>query len=315
MFRAHHDSTRRQFCVLRYRGPSECGDERCAVQSTIEVAETMNAQNEIDQQVPPGWGDDPLSEFQLAGIKNEFASFVNAPSWQKALSTIADDLLKCSAYAISDAFTVDDPAARFLFMTAHNHFLASARLVSSGQCLSAYATGRAAVESALYGWYLAGKPDACQRWHDKPTNRGQRKKWDEEFRFSSLSAALSKINPDTAKWAKYLHQTAIDFGAHPNKEGLYSNMWVETTQSGTRLEMAFLHTTRASSISATKFVVETGMFVIALFGRSFPDAERSFGLQAAATRHAMTLRSLVDESAQFVKDDRLGLITPYSERQ
>jgi len=270
----------------------------------------MTASNPIHYEVPPGWGDDPLSEFQWAGIKNEFASFVRVPRWQKALSAIADDLSKCSAYAISGAFTVGDPAARFLFMTAHNHFLASARLVSSGQCLSAYATGRAAVESALYGWYLAGKPDACQRWHDKPKTRGERKKWDQEFRFSSLSDALSEISEGAAKWAKEMHQTAIDFGAHPNKEALYSNMRLETTLDGTRLSMEFLHTSRASSLSATKFVIETGMFVVALFGRAYPEADRSHGLVKAASLNAKALRILVDESAQFVKDDVQGLSAP-----
>ncbi|CAE6754681.1 hypothetical protein [Paraburkholderia haematera] len=271
----------------------------------------MNASNPIDYQVPPGWGDDPLSEFQWAGMKNEFASFVHAPGWRNALSAIAEDLSKCSAYAISGAFEVDDPAAGFLFMTAHNHFLASARLVSSGQCLSAYATGRAAVESALYGWYLAGKPDACQRWHDKPKTRGERKKWDQEFRFSALSDALSMISEDASKWAKEMHQTAIDFGAHPNKEALYSNMRLETTMEGRRLTMEFLHTSRAASLSATKFVIETGMFVVTLFGRAYPDADRFHGLVKAASRHAEALRALVAEYAQVVKDDVQGLSAPH----
>ncbi|MEK7886310.1 hypothetical protein AAB992_04255 [Burkholderia contaminans] len=263
----------------------------------------MNAPNPIENNVPLGWGDDPLSEFQLAAMRKEFASFVQSPSWQKALSGIAEDLVKCSTYAIADAFKVDDPAARFLFMTAHNHFLASARLVSSGQCLSAYATGRAAVESALYGWYLAGKPDACQRWHDKPTTPSERKLWDKEFKFSTLTSILSKISVDVAEWAKYLHQTAIDFGAHPNKAAVYSNMRLETTLNGTRLEMEFLHTTRASSLTATKFVIETGIFVVGLFGRAFPEADQSHGLLKAATRHATALSTLIEQSAEFVTSD------------
>ncbi|KVD64879.1 hypothetical protein WI88_00285 [Burkholderia ubonensis] len=211
--------------------------------------------------------------------------------------------MNCSTYAIADVLNVDDPAARLLFMTAHNHFLASARLVLSGQCLSAYATGRAAVESALYGWYLAGKPAACQRWHDKPKTHQERKKWDAEFRFSALASALSSIDGGTAEWAKYLHQTAIDFGAHPNKDALYSNMSIETTMTGTRFTVSFLHKWQAFSISATKFVAETGMFVIGLFGKAFPDADQRHGLLAAASRHAMTLHELINETAEFVQND------------
>ena len=262
----------------------------------------MTASNPIHYEVPPGWGDDPLSEFQWAGIKNEFASFVRVPRWQKALSAIADDLSKCSAYAISGAFTVGDPAARFLFMTAHNHFLASARLVSSGQCLSAYATGRAAVESALYGWYLAGKPDACQRWHDKPKTRGERKKWDQEFRFSSLSDALSEISEGAAKWAKEMHQTAIDFGAHPNKSALYSNMSFEEREDGTaRIGMTVLHQLGDLVLTALKFVIETGLFAITLFAATFPEAEKKYSLWVATTNHKVTLSNLVAASAEYFK--------------
>ncbi len=263
----------------------------------------MNAPNPRDYKVPPGWGDDPLSHFQWTGMQNELSTFVHAPSWQELLSAIAGDLLKCSAYAIANVPKSDEPSPQLLFMTAHNHFLASARLVSSGQCLSAYPTGRAAVESALYGWYLAGDSSACQRWHDKPADRSKLKAWSNEFKFSNLTSVLSRISTGAADWAKYLHQTAIDFGAHPNKEALYSNLLIEKHEGRVLLQMAFLHKWQASSIGATKFVIETGMFVIGLFGRAFPDADEAHELLAAASRHAAALSTLVSETAQFVKDD------------
>lgn len=264
----------------------------------------MNESKPIDYKAPPGWGEDPLSHFQSISIGNEFATFANAPSWHKALSAIAADLSKCSDYAIANILKAADPSALLLFITAHNQFLASARLAASGQCLPAYPTGRAAMESALYGWYLAGNLGAAQRWHDKPTDRAKLKTWNDEFKFSALRSELSKTSSDTAEWAKYLHQTSIDFGAHPNKEALYSNMVHERcADGGSNLQMIFLHTWRAFSISTTKFVIETGMFAINLFGRAFPDAERTYGLLAAAGGHATVLGALVAETAQFVEDD------------
>jgi hypothetical protein len=264
----------------------------------------MNAPIPIDYKAPPGWGDDPLSHFQSVGIQNEFATFANAPSWHKVQSAIAADLAKCSDYAITNVLKADDPSALLLFMTAHNQFLASARLAASGQCLPAYPTGRAAMESALYGWYLARNPGAAKRWHDKPTDRAALKAWNAEFKFSALTSALSKTSEDAAKWAKYLHQTSIDFGAHPNKEALYSNMAHKRGADGSStLEMTFLHTWRAFSVSTTKFVIETGMFAISLFARAFPDAERANGFLAAAAGHATALHTLVAETAQFVEDD------------
>ncbi|MFL9921601.1 hypothetical protein PQR75_40870 [Paraburkholderia fungorum] len=158
----------------------------------------------IDNATPSGWGDDPLSHFQSVGIQNEYASFAHARPWHDALSDIAADLSKCSDYAIASVGKTDDPSALLLFMTAHNQFLASARLTMSGQCLPAYPTGRSALESALYGWYLAGTPNAARRWHDKPTDRAKLKTWNSEFKFSALTSALSNSSEDAAKWASVL---------------------------------------------------------------------------------------------------------------
>lgn len=264
----------------------------------------MNIPNPIDHSVPSGWGDDPLSHFQSVGMQNELASFAHARPWHNALSNIAVDLSKCSDYAIASALKADDPSALLLFMTAHNQFLASARLTLSGQCLPAYPTGRAALESALYGWYLAGNPGAGMRWHDKPTDRAKLKTWNAEFKFSALTTALSKESEDAAKWAKYLHQTAIDFGAHPNREALYSNMaHVRCDEGDSILQMVFLHKWRSLSISTTKYVIEIGMLAISLFATAFPDAERTHGLLGAAAGHARALRALVATTAQFVEDD------------
>lgn len=237
-------------------------------------------------------------------MQNEHASFAHARPWHNALSDISADLSKCSDYAISSVLKAGDPSALLLFMTAHNQFLASARLTLSGQCLAAYPTGRAALESALYGWYLAGNPSAGPRWHDKPTDRTKLKAWNAEFKFSSLTSALSNSSEDAAKWAKYLHQTAIDFGAHPNKEALYSNMaHVRGDDGDSVLQMVFLHEWRSLSISTTKYVIEIGMFSISLFARAFPEVERTHGLLGAATRHACALRELVATTAQFVEND------------
>lgn len=140
--------------------------------------------------------------------------------------------------------------------------------------------------------------------HEKPTEREKLKVWNAEFRFSALTSALSNSSEDAAKWAKYLHQTAIDFGGHPNKEALYSNMaHVHRGSGDSILQMVFLHEWKSLSISTTKYVIEIGMFTISLFARAFPDGERAHGLLESAASHARNLRALVAKTAQFVEDD------------
>lgn len=251
---------------------------------------------------PDGWGNDALSRFQAASIQNEYATFVAAPAWYKALSDIADDLQKCSSYAISIALKTDDPSAQLLFTTSCNQYLAAASLATACHCLGAYPTGRAVMESALYGWYIARTPEAGKRWHNKPTKREEARKWGAEFSFGRLATALAEVAPDTGEWARYLHQTAIDFGAHPNKSALYSNMSFEEREDGTaRIGMTVLHQLSDLVLTTLKFVIETGLFAITLFAATFPEAEKKYSLWVATTNHKVTLSNLVAASAEYFK--------------
>ncbi|MGA7594193.1 MAG: hypothetical protein WCA64_03275 [Gallionella sp.] len=229
--------------------------------------------------LPNGWGNDLLSNFQNIAFENELATFVHAPQWQQALLDVATVLNKCAQYAIEQVLKLEDPSAILLFLTANNQFLASARSVSAEHCLAAYPTGRATVESALYGWYLSNNIEAAQRWNNKPTKKDELKSWGNEFRFSSLTKLLSTIDTGLAEWAKYLHQFAIDFGAHPNKDALYSNMEHEHGKDGSlTIKMVILHPWNQFSISTMKFTIETGMIVIRLFAIGLPDGLQTLNL-------------------------------------
>lgn len=226
--------------------------------------------------LPDGWNDDLLSQFQTLAFKNELATFVHAPEWQEILGDVATVIDKCSSCIMQLVLQVEEPSANLLFLNSHSHYLASVRAVTAGHCLAAYPLGRATVESALYGWYLATHAEAALRWHKKPIEREELKKWGREFKFSSLTKELG--DERLVEWAKYLHQTAIDFGAHPNKEALYSNLEIINKDVRTTVRMTFLHQWNTLSISTAKFVVETGMLVIRLFSLGFPNLERDLAL-------------------------------------
>jgi len=257
-----------------------------------------------DFKTPPGSTEDFLANFQSVAIQNEFATIDQASVWHELMSAIAADLSRCCDYASGHIVKVEDPSALLLFLTANSHFLASARLAASGQCLSAFSTGRATMESALYGWYLVVTPDAAKRWYDKPTEPNERRKWGREFQFSSINSVFSETFEGPAKWAKHLHQTSIDFGAHPNKQALYSNLAnFDRADGSSVLRWNVLHPWGTLAVMTAKFVIETGIFAVGVFGRTFPDADKAHGFVNAATGHAHTLKARVADTTLFDKDD------------
>src|SRR6266481_338120 len=244
--------------------------------------------------LPKNWGDDPLSDFQAKAFENELHTFASIPQWQKMLLDVTSVLHKCSSHVIKLVLKTDEPSAILLFLTAHSQYLALARSVSAGHCLAAYPTGRVVVESALYSWYLSTNTEAALRWYEKPTNKDDLKQWSNEFNFSSLTNRLSKINKDLANSAKHLYQFAIDFGAHPNKDALYSNVMRERSEDGLdTILMMYLHKKEGPLFMSTaKFAVETGMIAICLFALGFPDIAKSLNLTQEISRLATNLSSL-----------------------
>lgn len=250
---------------------------------------------QIHQKPPIGWGEDLLTHFQATAILNEYATFAHHVNWQALLQAIASDLHKCSQYAIDNITKFDDPSALLLFATAHNQFLGAVRLAASGQCLATYPVSRAAVESALYGWYVSRGTDIAKRWHNKP-QQGEKdalNKWNKEFKFSALCQPLALVAANEVKWAKHLHQSAIDMGGHPNKEALYSNMRSVPRDDGAPIiQLQFLHQWSMTAASAMNVAVEAGMFILRLFPIAFPMSEPSLGIAANAAVFVRRLQKL-----------------------
>jgi len=243
--------------------------------------------------LPNGWGDDDLSRFQNAAFENELATYAHVTEWQLLLRDLESVFQKCASHAMSGLNKAEEPSTILLFVTAHNQFLGSVRSTLAGHCLSAYPTGRAVVESALYCWYLSTNKEAAIRWNNKPVSKNELRKWGNEFKFSSLTRALQAVDTPLAVWAAYLHQTAIDFGAHPNKTALYSNMERIQNKDGTvTIRMKVLHEWNPLSIGTAKFVVEAGMIAIRLFTHGFPEAVQTLNLTQNIERLARNLTYL-----------------------
>jgi hypothetical protein len=236
------------------------------------------------QKTPIESGDDVLTHFQATAILNEYATFAHHVDWQALLQAIASDLHKCSKYAIDNITKVEDPSALLLFATAHNQFLGTVRLAASGQCLAAYPVSRAAVESALYGWYVSCGTDIANRWHNKPqADKDALKKWNKEFKFSALCQQLTQVAPNEVKWARHLHQSAIDMGGHPNKDALYTNMRSVPRDHGAPIiQMQFLHQWGMTAAAAMTTAAETGMLILRLFSIAFPASEPDLGVAGNA---------------------------------
>lgn len=236
-------------------------------------------------EFPKGWGEDFLSDFQQKAFANELWSYANDKAFSKLL-TDCDSLIFESLLKAWPKQTEVTNLGAILFVNSHNHFRASARLCLSGQCLPVYPTARACLETAMYAWFLFTFPEQVQVWLNKPKDRGaDRNKWNETFKFSKIAEGIGKIDSETEDMLNHLHQIAIDFGAHPNKNGLLSNM-SPYPENKTIHRIAYMHSDGALLHYTFNFLfdIALSMLVLIKFAYKPLETDAEFIIKADALR-------------------------------
>lgn len=162
---------------------------------------------------PDGWGEDSLSEFQAITFNNEMATFDSLPEYSRLITNIDVILQSCVEQSLQQYFKDENKTGMLLFPNAHNHFRATVRLATSGQCISAYPTGRAAIESALYGWYLSIDAEAAELWHNKPdpADKHAIRSWSNSFKFLGITRLVEKTRHTIGSTSKLLTSTSYRF--------------------------------------------------------------------------------------------------------
>ncbi|REE92627.1 hypothetical protein [Cupriavidus plantarum] len=258
-------------------------------------------------QRPVNWGKDKLSGFAEAAFNNEIATYAHPATagWHETLNELATLLTSCTEAVLQNVENHLDAIGRLLFVQAHSQYLAAARSASSGHCLATYPVGRSAIESAFYAWHLVRDQSAARRWLDKPTNKDELRQWGREFTVSNIAskvAALTDEGQKAAEWGKFLYQSAIDEGAHPNEQALFSNMKLLETQGDPQFQITFLHGHGLQFVNSAKFAVEVGMFILRMYELALPEVASKLGIAARNRSIAGMLTLMISNSSDLVAD-------------
>jgi hypothetical protein len=252
---------------------------------------------------PPGWGTDELSRFLENAHRNEWGTFASLPEVWGLFRDIDEAFQAGAIQSVARITAAPDPSGPLLLLAAHNHYRAALRLASSGHCMPAFPVGRAALEAALYGWYLQSHSGAAERWHNKPENGKARQEWGKEFRFSTITTKLKETNAEAAQRARHLHETAIEFGSHPNTAALYSNVnIVRLPEAGVQIQQHYLHEWDLQFGHAVKFIFEIGLIALELIAHSDTEIAKG-GLSAE-------LHSLIDRYTALVPRLNAAIVPP-----
>jgi hypothetical protein len=188
------------------------------------------------QRIPPNWTEDSLSKFIQDTIDNTYATFHNLKPPYNKLKDIHVVFYKI----VDNTDNTPDWFSTFFLVRSHSALLGAVRLALSGQVPEAYMVLRGCLENALYGFYVARKPESRETWLRRHDDEDSKKRVKKEFKISNLIDLLEKEDDILRNIASNLYERTIDYGGHPNERALLSVATKNEDEHKIRFQSAYL---------------------------------------------------------------------------
>jgi len=225
---------------------------------------------------PPGWGQDPLSEFFDVARRNLFATFDTLRPEYMRLSEID----RAFRSFLDKLDNTPEVVPTFLLLRAHAAYLAAVRLGVAGETVESYMVQRGCIEAALYALFMANHPERQRIWRERDQGEPQRKRARNTFKPKPMLDAVREKAPRVHRAAAELYEWTIEQGAHPNPGAIFSNLKIQKTESHYLFDLAYLVPDGTVLRSCLRATMQVGICALNIFGVIFPDRFRTAGLAA-----------------------------------
>jgi hypothetical protein len=217
-----------------------CGITIAAMDITTKKTVTALSRS-VTRPVPADWGRSELTRFIDLAEQQAYASFASLPQWIRVLELIDQNL---TVGAPTYFHEIDEPRAiaAKLFIRSFGTFRAACRLGISGQSFETTVLVRSILESATYAWVCGHSQPHREAWDKRGDGQAERTAARVLFRWGTLKAMLQQVNGDLADRVQDLYEQTIEYGAHPNVDGVTLSSEMRQVASD-RYEMStiFLH--------------------------------------------------------------------------
>jgi len=233
---------------------------------------------------PPNWGADSLSDHLRAVHQNQFAVFVHRASEYGNLAEID----RCFLAIIENWDNPPNYLESFLFVRSHVAYRGACGHAISGAASETYPLIRCCLEYAGYAFLIHRKPDQAAVWLKRHEDKISRKAAINSFSGAKVLATIEASNPNKGQQYRALYEHAIDLGAHPNIQGLATNMEIVSEEQRQVVQLIHLHADGTSLRASMLTTAQAGLCALAIFEEIFPERFKQMGISeklAAARPH------------------------------
>lgn len=246
------------------------------------------------RNVPEHWGKSELTQFLELMEANGIATFAGLPKWFEALERIDKTLVSNTSDLFHELKGTRVTAAR-LYMRAFGAYRAAAQLAVSGQLYETAVLRRSIVEHAVYAWACGHSQSHRDAWIARANGETERKAARKAFQWNGLMQLLGTVDQKLATEIGSHYDDSIDFGAHPNVEGVdLSSQVVKSEEEATKLNTIYAHGPDAIVLALTD-IINTAQLVYRLLLHSVGHRLRVLAVDQHFTADVRFFVALFDE--------------------
>ncbi len=245
------------------------------------------------------WGNTELHKFISDAHRNSLMSSFNL----RAYMGLSRDLVDAFRKIITTLGYTNEGEAMIasLFGRSCGNYLASVRLISSGQLTEGYPQLRACIESALYAYYMHGEDALIKAWTDRQKSEEARKECRKLFQHKKVVGRLKKDNPTIGNDADVLYQNCIDYGAHPTELSNVLN-WKLAQKGGRRtLQLQLLNCDDGFMRGSLVLCADVGLRVLSIFGLVYPNEYKDTNMSIVLSNIRSSYTKIAITTSQILK--------------
>jgi hypothetical protein len=230
--------------------------------------------------VPPGWGQDKLTEFLDKVRANQLGAFANRRGAINRLAAIDEAFITI----LGGSSNPGQVMVTMLFFRCQSALRGAAGLAMAGQAVESYSLNRSALEFAGYALHIFRNPTLDEVWLNR--NRNQSSTDAARHAFSHKKVLKSVVAADRQAGERFeaLYQQAIDLGAHPNQLAVMGNMEIVDENGSKQMRSIELHGGGIAQNLALKTTVLCGLVSLDLMQCVYAARFELLGLNSKLSR-------------------------------
>lgn len=238
------------------------------IRQTIKEGEAVESKT-LHINVPHNWDNsfDSLSGHLTAVFEQQVATAVNHESAFAVLSDIDGCFLR---FALN-ADNTKNIFETFFFTRCHSIFRAACATALAGQCQETFVLARPILEYAAAALLVHDEPNHQDTFLNRSLGKKGRQDSRDTFNHGQHCRVIASHDQRLKEIYCILYDQCIDFGSHPNEQGLVSGLEVEHIDEKTVFDTSYLVPGTIEQRFCMKALAETALCALRIFQFIFPE--------------------------------------------